>query len=371
MRILFVSNISWSLYNFRRGLMAELSGRGHSVVFCASADSSTEKLQKMGFRYIPVTIDRKGTNPINDLALIIALIRIYRKERPDIIFHNSIKPNIYGSVASWIAGIKCINTVSGLGYMFMKKNVYQVLAKIMYRVACGVAAKTFFQNKDDAAFFLEHKLVRKEKTALVRGSGVNTEYFTPGYCGSRVDSRGFVFLYSGRILWDKGIGELIEAMRIVKQSVPSARLLMLGYIDNGNPSGICREKIIAWQKEGLVEYEGETSDVRQFICRAHCVVLASYREGTPKSLLEASAMAKPVITTDAVGCREAVIDGVTGFKVPVKDVQRLAEAMQKMAGLSAVQREALGSAGRRLMVDEFSEKQVIRRYLRELDEKSV
>lgn len=364
MKIIFVSNISWSLFNFRKGIMTELKKRGHDVLFCATADEYSVKLENAGFRFIPINVDRKGTNIFKDLSLLTTLYGIYKKEKPDLVFQNSIKPNIYGAIAAKLAGIKCVNTVSGLGYVFIRKSIYFILVKFLYTLACSFSERTFFQNKDDMKIFLDGKIVKPEKAALVKGSGVDTEFFSPEYCNTvKKSSKGFTFSFIGRILWDKGIGEFIEASRIIKKIHPLTQFNILGMIDNGNPAAVSRAEIEGWQRENLAAYLGETSDVRPFICASDCVVLPSYREGTPKSLLEASAMQKPIITTDAVGCREVIEDGITGFTVPVKNPELLTEAMLKVMALPLEQRIAMGKAGREKIVREFSEAKVIESYL--------
>ena len=367
MKIIFTSNMSWSVFNFRKSMMTELRKRGHRVLFCAPRDEYTEKLEAEGFEFIPIDVDRKGTNFFRDLSLIATLYKIYRNEKPGLVFHNSIKPNIYGSIAAKLSGVECVNTVSGLGYIFIRKNIYFYLVKFLYALACRFAKKTFFQNKDDMDLFLSEKIIRPEKAALVRGSGVDIEFFKPEYCKNiKKDSNIFLFTFIGRILWDKGVEEFIDAAKIIRKKYPNTHFDILGMIDKGNPAAVSATEIDNWQKAGLADYLGETSDVRPFICAADCVVLPSYREGIPRSLLEASAMEKPIITTDAAGCREAVEDGITGFMVPARDAAKLAEAMRELMELSSGRRAAMGRAGREKVMKEFNEKQVLDTYFHEL-----
>jgi glycosyltransferase involved in cell wall biosynthesis len=347
--------------------MMALRQRGHEVIFCANADEYTGRLEGLGFRFIPVEVDRKGTSFNKDLRLFKDLYSIYAKEKPTLIFHNSIKPNIYGALAAKFAGIRCVNTVSGLGYIFMRKGLHYYLVKFLYWMACMFAEKTFFQNRDDLKLFLEKRIVSLSKTALVKGSGVNTDLFNPNYCAAvKKVKNTFIFSFIGRILWDKGVGEFIEASRIIKQQYPSVKINLLGMIDKGNPAAVTKAQIEAWEREGLVEYRGETDDVRPFMCESDCVVLPSYREGTPKALLEASAMEKPIITTDAVGCREVVEDQVSGFLVPVRDPVKLQEAMKRIIELPLEKRMSMGRMGREKVLREFSEQIVIETYCREL-----
>ncbi len=367
MKIIFVSNISWSLFNFRRGLMSEIRNRGHEVIFCAAYDDYTSKLQDLGFRYIPIALERKGTNILKDLFLFFSLIKIYKKEKPDWIYHNSIKPNIYGAIAAFLVGSRCINTVSGLGYLFIRKSMLSSLIKILYTLANKFAKKTFFQNKDDMKLFLDKGLIEKKKCALVAGSGVNTDYFKPGHKGHIITTKKiFTFLYLGRILWDKGIGELIEAIKVLREKYSFLEVNFLGMIDKGNPAGVSQSQIQEWVKEGLIKYLGEVIDVRPFLDSCDCVILPSYREGIPKALLEASAMELPVITTDVPGCRDTVEHGVTGFLVKVKDSNALTKAMEDVITMTESQRKNMGKNGRAKVIREFSESSVIKAYSRQI-----
>lgn len=363
MKIIFVSNISWSLFNFRRGLMTEIKNRGHEVIFCAAFDDYTSKLQQLGFRYIPITLERKGTNIFKDLFLFLSLFSIYKREKPDWILHNSVKPNIYGAIAAYLSGRRCINTVSGLGYLFIRKTFLSRMIKMLYKLAGSCTKKTFFQNRDDLQLFLEEKLIAAKKCVLVAGSGVNTDLFKPNGNKLTVSSEeDFAFLYLGRILWDKGIAELIESVRRLKKQYPSIKVNFLGMIDRGNPAGVSQSQIEAWEEEGLIKYLGETVDVRPYLDSCNCVILPSYREGTPRALLEAAAMELPVIATDVPGCRDAVDHGVTGFLVKVKDPHDLGKAMEAMIKMSESKRNEMGRSGRAKVVRDYSEKAVIEAY---------
>jgi glycosyltransferase involved in cell wall biosynthesis len=363
MKALFVSNISWSLYNFRRGLMAEIKNRGHEVVFCAARDEYTLKLQESGFRYVPISLDRKGTNILKDTCLFFSLIKIYYKEKPDWIFHNSTKPFLYGAIAAYLTGRRCINTHSGLGYLFINMGFLTRFLLVFYRIAGFCATKTFFQNKDDVQLFLSKRLIEAEKCVLVGGSGVNTDFFKPDKEKDDGSSEeGFTFLFLGRILWDKGIGELIESVRIVKKTYPLLKVNFLGMIDNGNPAGISRSQVERWEEEGLIKYLGETVCVKPYLENCDCVILPSYREGMPRALLEAASMELPVITTDVPGCRFAVENGVTGLLVKVRDPIDLARAMKEMIEMPKSQRRKMGEEGRAKVIREYSERAVIGAY---------
>jgi glycosyltransferase involved in cell wall biosynthesis len=267
------------------------------------------------------------------------------------------------------AGAPCINSITGLGYVFIEKSPVYFLVQFLYKISCRLAKRTFFQNKDDLNLFLEKGLIDKDKAVLVNGSGIDVDYFSPDFCSAiKRDEYSFVFLFTGRFLWDKGVGEFVKAARITRQRYPKTRFWLAGIIDSGNPTGIGPEILKEWEREGIIECLGEVKDIREFICRADCVVLPSYREGIPRSLLEASAMERPIIATDAVGCREVVEDGVNGFSVPVKDAQALADSFCKMIKLSPEERIKMGKAGRAKVIKEFEESIIIGAYLKEIEQ---
>jgi len=369
MKTMVVSNTTLTVRNFRAGLMQFLQNKGYDVVFSAQDNGYAQEISKKGFQYFPFDLDRKGTNFITDLKLIYSLYKLYINEKPDIILHYTIKPNVYGSIAAKLSGIPCINTITGLGYVFSKKNPVYYLVKLLYKISGILASQTFFQNKDDMNLFLKLGLIAKNKAILVNGSGVNTDFFNPDFCRRMSKKEGeFIFLFTGRILWDKGIGELIEAAKLTKQKYQSAQFWLVGIIDSGNPSGIGEDRIRDWEKEGLIIYKGEVKDIRPFICQSDCLVLPSYREGIPRSLLEALAMEKPIITTNAVGCREVVEDGVNGFSVPVKDSHALFNAFSKMVELPMEARLKMGKAGCEKIRKEFDEHIINTVYLRQIQQ---
>jgi glycosyltransferase involved in cell wall biosynthesis len=350
--------------------MNALKEKGFNIAFCAPYDKYAEKLKNRGFKYFRINLDRKGTDIFKDLKLIYNLYKIYKKEKPDLVFHYTIKPNIYGAVAAKLAKIKCVNTVTGLGYVFMKENLLSKLVKFLYRISFKFPKKTFFLNESDSEFFIKNRIVNRNKTILVKGSGVNTEFFDSNFCKDFEKEGGkFIFLMASRVLWDKGVGEFVSASRIVKKKYPNGKFLLLGPIDKGNPSAIPEEKIKKWQKQGLINYSGKTDDVRPFICQADCIVLPSYyREGIPRSLLEAMAMEKPIVTTNAVGCREVVEEGKNGYLCEVKNSKDLAIKMEKILNLGEEKRLEMGKYGREKVIIEFDERIVIRKTIRICEE---
>jgi len=365
MKIIIISNTSRSLYNFRLGLIDTLRKKRIDIVLCAAYDEYSTKLKERGHKLILIKLDRKGINPFKDLMLIKNFYRIFRKEKPDLTLHFSIKPNIYGAIAARLAGVKCINTVTGLGYVFIEENLLLEFVKILYKISFRFPENIFFQNIDNLNFFVNKNIISKNKAILVSGSGVNVKYFHPDFCKEfKRKNKNLVFLFLGRLLWDKGIDQFVKASEIVRQKYPQTEFCLLGRIDKGNPNAVPEKVIRNWEKEKLIKYLGTTYDVRSFICKSDAVVLPSlHTEGLPRSLLEGMAMAKPIITTDIPGCREVAEDGKNGFLVRPKDYNALARGMIQLIELSLKDREKLGSFGREKAVEKFDENNIINNYL--------
>jgi glycosyltransferase involved in cell wall biosynthesis len=365
-KVLLVSRCAWTLYNFRAGQIRALLGRGYSVIGGgAGGDGYEKKIQDLSIPFIPLPVDKKGTNPPADAKLFWRLYRWYREEKPDLVHHFTIKPVIYGSVAARLAGVpRIINTVTGLGYVFIEtKSWLRNLVEWQYRLALSSAHFTFFQNGEDRALFIRDHLINPDKAGLLAGSGVDLDFFSPDHnAQNRTAGHPCTFLVVARILKEKGIYEFVEAARLVKKEFPDTRFQLLGRRDERNPTVIPQKDIDHWQEEGLVTWLGEREDVRPHIASADVVVLPSYREGLPKSLLEASAMMKPLIATDVVGCRDAVDNESNGLLVPVKDAQALAKAMIHFIRHPEL-REKMGKAGRYKVEKEFNEQKVINQIL--------
>lgn len=352
-------NRSWNIYNFRKGIIQSLIAQGHHVVAIAPEDGYGEKLEALGCQFYPLKMDNKGSNPLKDAYLIYQLYQAYKTTSLDVVLQYTIKPNIFGSIAAKLCGIPSICNVTGLGTVFIHNNLTAIIAKKLYRYAFKFPSHIFFQNKDDQDLFLDTKLVDANKTSLLPGSGVNTDHFIPE---KREKNIRFTFLLIGRILYDKGIVEYIEAIRILRKKGIAARFQLLGDFDYGSGLGIYKVKIDSWEEEGLIEYLGSTDDVRPFIHQADCVVLPSYREGTPRSLLEAASQGKPLIATNVPGCKEAVVDEFNGFLCKVKNAQDLSDKMKKMLNASAKFLKFMGDNSRQLAISKFDEQIVIQQY---------
>ena len=370
MKIVFTTNIFENHYLFRKNLIDYFIKKGHEIWALANYDGWEKKISSIGAKCNNLyNIKRGSLNPINDNKLLIELYMLYKKIKPDIAFHFTIKPNIYGSISAALLGIKSISTVEGLGYVFNKKGPLKFLVKYLYSVAFRYPKAIFFLNQDDKKYFEISKIIPFSKSRLIPGCGLNLEYFR---ISSQVNEKkrnnyDIIFLFMGRLLWDKGIGELAEAAAMVRRHFPLAEVWVLGRTDPDNPAAVPEGQIRQWEREGRFTWLGWVQDVRPLISQSDVVVLPSYREGIPRSLLEAMAMGKPIITTDSVGCREVIEDGRNGFMVPVKDTEALAAAMIKMIHLGEEGRREMGLYGRRKAEREFDERLVIQAYLREID----
>ena len=361
MLILIVSNTSWSLFNFRFELARSIKENGYEVVLIAPYDEYSEKLSKE-FEYHDIYMNNKGTNPKEDIKTTIEFYKLYKKIKPDIVLHYTIKPNIYGTIACSMLDIKTINNIAGLGTLFIKQNFVTKIAKWLYKYSQSKADKIFFQNRDDFDMFIDEKLVDKDKCDILPGSGVDTNKFLPVEYKKEDDV--FRFLLVARMLWDKGIGEYIEASKIIKSKYKNVEFQMLGFLDVDNHSAVSKEQMQEWVDVGYVNYLGVSDNVKEEIAKVDCVVLPSfYREGTPRILLESASMAKPMITTNNVGCRDVVDDGVNGYLCGVRNSIDLANKMEMMLNLSEGERVEMGKRGREKMLHEFDESIVIRKYL--------
>ncbi|WAF89261.1 glycosyltransferase family 4 protein [Aeromonas hydrophila] len=361
MNICFVANTAWSMFNFRRGLLLHLINCGYQLTIIAPNDDYTKKLEDIGCIVHDLPMSAKGVNPFDDIKLVTLLYRYYRKLNPDFIIHYTIKPNIYGSLAAKMAGIPSLAITTGLGYTFVNDNFIAKIARQLYKMAFRYPKEVWFLNEDDRQSFLAYSLVSENKAKLLHGEGVNVSHFSP--ISSSMGNNSTTFLLIARMLWDKGIGEYIEAARVIKSKYPKTHFQLLGACDVPNPSLISREQISIWESEGIVEYLGTTDDVRTVIANVDCVVLPSYREGIPRTMLEAAAMAKPLIVSDAPGCKDVVINGKTGFLCKVKNRDSLAAAMELIINQSTQERVDMGVAGRNLVLHKFDEQVVIKKYI--------
>lgn len=360
-KIIMSINASWNIVNFRASLIRALQESGIDVVAVAPEDQWSAALAPLGVSYAPIAMDKSGASPTRDLQLLRDYGRILREVRPDAFLGFTAKPNIYGSLAAHRLSIPVLNNISGLGTAFIKQSWLTPVVSNLYRFALRKSHTIFFQNPDDRDLFVGKKLVPGQRTRLLPGSGIDLEAYRPDPLSGAPTTT--TFLLVARMLWDKGVGEFVEAARLVKREHPTARFQLLGFADADNRTAVSRDQLDAWVAEGLVEYLGATDDVRPFLRAADCVVLPSYREGLPRSLLEAAAMGKPLIATDVPGCREIVSDGNNGFLCAARDPSSLATAIRKLLTLPTDARAEMGKKSREMVENRYDEKIVHRIYL--------
>lgn len=361
MRIAIVLNSSWNVYNFRLGLINALKSNGHHIIVVAPEDTYSEKLISLGYEFRGVKMESSGVNPLKDTELILELYHTYKKINPDVVLHYTVKPNIYGTLAASMLGIPSINNVCGLGTVFLEKGLVSFIAKALYKLAFHFPKKVFFQNEEDYQMFVEENLIRQEIADCIPGSGINVDDFKPVVRPVQASGK-FTFLVISRLIYDKGIIEYIDAIKILKTQGVEAHFQLLGAKDPAHKRGIDPQVVDEWIKNGIVEYLGTTDDVASVISQADCVVLPSYREGVPRTLLEAASMGKPIVTTNVPGCRDVVVNGENGFLCEVKNAQDLAEKMRWMSSLAQEDIVKMGLNGRERVAIHFHEKLIIQKY---------
>lgn len=357
-------NTCWYVFNFRLPLIRALKAQGYEVTVLAPRDEFTERICAENISYRELTLDGKGKNPFREIATVFAFIRAYRELRPEIVLQYTIKPNVYGSIAAALLGIPAICTITGLGEAFTGGGVTELLARFLYRLSFSRVSRVFFQNKDDRTLFIGDGLVREEQGELIPGSGVDTQHFAP------LPKAGgaFTFLQIGRLLKAKGVETFIGAARIVKQVRPDVRFALLGRFDPEDKKSVDPAVLKASLEAGFVEYWGETDDIRPFIARSDCVVLPSYyREGVPRTLLEAASMGKPLVAANAVGTRVPIVEGKNGYLHEAKNEKDLAAKLMNILALDDEQLAAMGRESRLLMKECFEESIVTAAYLRAVE----
>jgi glycosyltransferase involved in cell wall biosynthesis len=365
MKVAIVLNTSWNIYNFRMNFVRELIKQGHEVHTIAPIDDYTQSLVNEGCIHHQIKMDSRGANPVKDSALIVELFLIYRNLRPDVVLHYTIKPNVYGTLAAAVLGIPIINNVCGLGTVFLKKNLVSAFAMFLYRISFRFAKKVFFQNPEDKKLFIDKRIVSANAADLVPGSGIDLARFKPM---EFTRNKNFTFLLISRLISDKGILEYIDAVKKLKAEGLDAKFQILGAKDPEHKRGIKLAIINEWIQSDTVEYLGTTNDVRAHIEKADCIVLPSYREGTPRTLLEAASSSKPIIATNVPGCNHVVVHNYNGLLCKLKDADDLASKMKEISSYDDSTLKGLGRNGRMKMEAEYDESLVINKYLHALKE---
>lgn len=353
MKFILFSNTSWYLYNYRLPLVPELKTRGE-VTLVAPPDDYSARFKEEGIRWLSFPLSRRGMNPFAELLTIFRLARLYRRERPDLVHHFTIKCMLYGSIAARMAGVRSVvNSVTGLGYVFSRSDwrgrLLNAFVRGFYRFTLR-GTQVIFQNADDRNHFVREGLIDAGQASLIRGSGVDLTRYEV-----RDEAEGTpIVLLAARLLWDKGVAEFVEAARRIRTSGLVARFVIVGDTDAGNPSAIPAEQLRAWNDAGDIEWWGWRDDMPEVIASSHIVCLPTYyKEGLPRLLLEGAACARPLIATDIPGCREIVTHNVNGLLVPPRNVDALTDALRALLTDSNL-RAQMGTAGRVRVENNFS-----------------
>lgn len=360
-KLLFLVSEDWYFCSHRLPIARAARDAGAEVVVVTRVREHGAQIEAEGFRLIPIELARSGRNPIHDAQTLASLIRLYRRERPDIVHHVALKPALYGSIAAWITGIRgVVNAFAGMGFVFISNGFFartiRPFIRTLFRFLLNrQASRIIVQNPDDRALFEETIGVAPQKICIIRGSGVDIERYTP-----HPEPPGIpVAVCVSRMLWDKGIGELVDAARLLKARGTAIRIRLVGPGDD-NPAAIPNDTLAEWQAEDIVDIAGPSDDIPEEYANAHIAVLPSYREGLPKSLLEAAAAGLPMVATDVPGCREVCCHEQTGLLVPSRVIEPLADALERLAKNTDL-RTAYGAAARHLAEEEFAEEIVVAR----------
>jgi glycosyltransferase involved in cell wall biosynthesis len=365
MHILLTVNTTWNVWNFRQSLVRTLVESGHRVTILAPKDKAAPKIQSLGCRFRHLEMNGGSLNPLEMPRLARQFKQSFESDRPDIIFSYTIKNNLVAAMVAKRLAIPFVPNVSGLGTAFLSSKWLAQLTKCFYRAAFKSLPVVFFQNSDDRQLFIESGLINQAQAQLLPGSGVDLEWFSP--VAPREKSEKTKFLMVARLLRDKGVEEYVEAARIVRQIRSDVTFQLLGPVDTSNRSAIDKVTLDKWIAEDVIEYSGEVDDVRPYVAASSCVVLPSYREGAPRTLIEAAAMARPIIATRVPGCTAVVDEGKTGLLCDAKSAERLADCVMRFLELSPEEQADMGRAGRAKMVREFDQSIVVQSYLGAMD----
>ncbi len=360
-KVVLVANTDWYLYNFRLSLAEAVRKQGHDVLLVSPSGPYVHHLEQAGFRWQRWEVGRRSLSPLAELPAILALQRLYRQEKADLVHHCTIKPVIYGSLAARLASVPAVvNAITGRGYVYQREGVLGLLLRGvtggLYRLAFGHANyAAIFENDTDRQFFIQQRFVHAQRTFLVEGVGVDPQRYVPA--PEPVES---LVVLPGRLLWAKGIADFVEAARLLRsrsQALAQVRFALVGDPDPGNPTSIPQETLRAWVEQGLVEWWGFRTDMPAVFQGAQIVTLPSIGEGVPTVLLEAAACGRPIVATDVQGCRDVVQHGVNGLLVPPNDPAALAQALETLL-VDPARRAAMGAAGRKLVLEKFTNEKV-------------
>ncbi|MBT4668330.1 MAG: glycosyltransferase family 4 protein [Candidatus Ruthia sp.] len=367
MKLIIVVNELWFFLSHRLPIALAARDAGYEVHIAAhlSTSAEIEQLNREHLQFHPISFHRSSLNPWQEFKTLKELNKLYKQIQPDIVHHVTIKPVLYGTLAArWVGDIKILNAISGLGYLFIAQGWKSFIRKKIllwgYRVILN-SKKVWilFQNPDDQILFSQHKIIYPKHTAIIKGSGVDLNQFIT----SPIPKGKVKIILVARMLWDKGIREFAQAATILKEQGEDVDFILVGSVDAGNPKSIPTQQLEQWHKSGVLNWLGERKDIAQLLAESHIAVLPSYREGLPKSLIEAAAVGRAIVTTDVPGCREVVKDGENGFLVPAKDAKELSIAIQKLINNPKLL-TSMGKKSRLMAEQEFSIQQIVEQTLK-------
>lgn len=369
-KVVLLANSTWNIYNFRRNIIRHCLFKGYNVTVVAPVDRYISYLEEFPqVNHIPLkNLRRNSKRPWLDLFCIWELCRLFQREKFHLALSFTVKLNIYTAIAAKVACVPAIAVITGLGYTFLHKGLVPSLTQFLYKLTGPWNRRFIFENIDDRVLFAELGIIPYDKSISIKGCGVDVDFFSPnGYSPDHANGK-FVYTFLGRLLYDKGIREFLEAAKLVKAEFPSAEFWLVGDVDAQNPASVDKSFLRQYLELGFITHWGYTDQVKKMIGLSDCIVLPSYREAIPRSLTESMAMEKPVITTDTAGCREAVEEGKNGFKVPIKNAFELAEAMKRLMLMSPDERLQMGIYGRSKAVWEFCDERIAEKVVQLADE---
>ena len=366
MKLIIVVNELWFFLSHRLPIALAARDAGYEVHIASHTGTNSEikQLNQESLQFHPISFRRSSVGLWQEFKTLRELHKLYKEVQPDIVHHVTIKPVLYGTlVARWVGGIQILNAISGLGYLFIAQGWQSFIRKKLllwgYRaILHSKKVWILFQNPDDQALFAQHKIIHPQHASIIKGSGVDLQQFT----FSAIPKGKIKIILVARMLRDKGVGEFVKAATMLKQQGVDADFLLVGSVDLGNPKSISIEQLEQWSKSGVVKWLGERADIPQLVAKSHIAVLPSYREGLPKSLIEAAAVGRPIVTTNVPGCREVVKEGENGFLVPARDAKKLAAAIKKLTNNPKLL-ITMGKKSRLMAEQEFSIQKVISKTL--------
>lgn len=367
-RVVLAANTGWYLFNFRRNLIEHLSQEGFEVILIAPIDRYLRELASRGYHTHPIPLDSKSQNPFRELKTSFRLLQLLARLKPAVVLSFTVKPNIYLGISTQLLNLPLLSTVTGLGTAFIAGGLLQKLVVMLYRISQRRCGAIVFQNQDDEEMFKKLEIGSGRKKIIIPGSGVNVDRFPKSKYTHSTDKK---ILFIGRLLYDKGVSELVEAAKIIApryKEKGTVTFQFLGGLAPQNLTSVSPDDVEKWKKFPFIEFLDWADDIRPAINAAYCVVLPSYREGLPKSLIEAGSMGRPVITTNVPGCREVVVNGENGLLCRARSVDDLVSKIEQMLDFGVLDWEKMAESGRRRVEIMFDERVIIKKYLELLAE---